>query len=130
MDECIDSLGEAQIFTTLDCNSGYWQVEVDEPDRDRTKFTSHFGVYRFKCIPFGLRNTRARFQRAVDIILEMVKWQLALLYLGDVIIYSNSFDEQNAHVETVLRMLRNAAIPLGIEKSQFFESSVHYDPGS
>lgn len=44
MDECPDSLGDAQIFTTLECNNGYWHVEVDEPDRDKTTFTDHFGI--------------------------------------------------------------------------------------
>jgi hypothetical protein len=47
MDECIDSLGDAVVFTTLDCNSGYWQIPVDGEDQDKTTFTSHFGIYRF-----------------------------------------------------------------------------------
>lgn len=42
MDECIDSLEDARIFTTINSNRAYWQVEVDEPDRDMTTFTSHF----------------------------------------------------------------------------------------
>ena len=53
MDECIDSLGDATVFTALDCNSRYWQVEIDEEDRDKTTFASHFGLYRFIRMPFG-----------------------------------------------------------------------------
>ena len=45
MDECINSFGDATIFSTLECNSGYWQVEVDEADKDKTTFTSHMGLY-------------------------------------------------------------------------------------
>jgi hypothetical protein len=45
MDECIDSLGDAVIFTTLDCNSGYWKIPVHSEDRDKTTFTSHYGIY-------------------------------------------------------------------------------------
>jgi hypothetical protein len=41
MDECIDSLGDARIFSTLDCNSGYWQIPVKPADRAKTTFTSH-----------------------------------------------------------------------------------------
>lgn len=41
MDECIDSLGDAAIFTSLDANSGYWPIEMDETDKDKTNFTSH-----------------------------------------------------------------------------------------
>jgi len=44
MDDCIDSLGDANVFSTLDCNSGYWQIPVAEQDRDKTTFTSHMGT--------------------------------------------------------------------------------------
>jgi hypothetical protein len=78
MDECIDSLVEAAIFTTLDCNSGYWQIPVDPADRDKTTFTSHYGICRFIRLPFGLRNATGTFQQAVDIILSGVKWKTCL----------------------------------------------------
>ena len=52
MDECLDSLGDATIFSTLDCNSGYWQIPIEERDRDKTAFVTHCGVHRFKRIPF------------------------------------------------------------------------------
>lgn len=44
LDEFIDSLGDARIFTTLDCNRGYWQVEADERYMDKTTFTYYFGL--------------------------------------------------------------------------------------
>jgi hypothetical protein len=44
MDECIDSLEDAAVFTKLDCNSGYWQIPVHPKDRDKTTFTSHYGL--------------------------------------------------------------------------------------
>ena len=46
MDECIDSLGDTQVFSTLDCNSGYWQLEVAPEDRHKTAFVSHHGLYQ------------------------------------------------------------------------------------
>eukprot|EP00170_Pyropia_yezoensis_P003740 contig_15708_g3751 len=47
MDECIDSLGEATVFTTIDCNAGYWQITVAEGDIPKTAFVCHSGVYEF-----------------------------------------------------------------------------------
>ena len=88
MGECIDSLGDATVFTMLDCNSRYWQVEIAEEDRDKTMFASHSGLYRFLRMLFGLKNPPATFQRAVDIILSRTKWGTALVYLDDVIVYS------------------------------------------
>jgi Reverse transcriptase (RNA-dependent DNA polymerase) len=54
MDECLDSLGDATIFSTLDCNSGYWQIAMREEDKNKTSFVTHCGVHRFKRMPFGL----------------------------------------------------------------------------
>jgi hypothetical protein len=105
MDECIDSQVEAAIFTTLDCNSGYWQIPVDPTDRDKTTFTSHCGIYRFIRLPFGLRNAPGTFQRAVDIILSEVKWQTCLVYLDDVIVFSSSREAHMRHVDEALTLL-------------------------
>eukprot|EP00170_Pyropia_yezoensis_P000290 contig_1820_g291 len=69
MDDCLDSLGEAGIFSTLDCNAGYWQIPVAPEDREKTTFTSHCGTFQCKRMPFGLCNAPATFQRAMDIIL-------------------------------------------------------------
>ena len=126
MDECIDSLGDATVFTTLDCNSGYWQVEVDEPDRDKTTFTSHMGLFRFIRMPFGLKNAPATFQRAVDIVLSRVKWQYALVYLDDVIIYSKTLREHFTHLRTILDLLQEAGVSLKLPKCHFFQASVDY----
>jgi Reverse transcriptase (RNA-dependent DNA polymerase) len=56
MDECLDSLEYATICSTLDCNSGYWKIPIEERDRDKTAFVTHCGVHRFKIMPFGLCN--------------------------------------------------------------------------
>ena len=69
MEDCLDSLGKANWFTTLNCNSGYWQVPIAEEDRDKTAFVSHCGQFRWKLMPFGLTNAPGTFQRAADIIL-------------------------------------------------------------
>ena len=61
IDDCLDSPGDAEIFTTLDCNAGYWQVPVAPEDRDRTKLTPSLGTFRYTRMPFGLRNAPATF---------------------------------------------------------------------
>jgi hypothetical protein len=61
LDECIDSLCDAVVFSTLDANSGYWKVTMHPDDRDKTTFTCHVGTFRFKRMPFGLRNAPSTF---------------------------------------------------------------------
>lgn len=68
MDEYIGSFGEAIVFSTLDANLGYWQMEIDERDRDKAAFTPHHGLYRFTRMPLVLNNAVATFQRAIHII--------------------------------------------------------------
>ena len=86
MDECIDSLGSATVFSTLDCNSGYWQIPMAPEDMEKTAFISHYGLYRFRRMPFGLKNATGTFQRIAYIIMASVRWQHALVYLDDVIV--------------------------------------------
>ncbi len=126
MNECIDWLGNAQVFWTLDANSGYWQIEVDEADRDYTAFVSHHGLYRYKRMPFGLRNAPSTFQRAIDIVLASVKWRYAIVYLDDIIVFSNTVEENLEHLTTVLTLLRNNGITLKLKKCASLQRRVDY----
>jgi len=126
IDECIDSLGEATIFSTLDCNSGYWQVAIAPEDRETTAFVCQEGAYQYKRMPFGLSNAPATLQRALDIILYGVKWQSCLIYLDDVIVYSKTKEEHVGHVDRVLRLLREAGKTIRLPKRRFFCKNVEY----
>lgn len=88
MDDCLDSLGEAQIFKTLDARNSYWQVPINDADRFKTTFTSHMGTYRYNRMPFGLKNAPATFQLEFYIILSEVHWQTCVVYLDDLIGFS------------------------------------------
>jgi len=76
MDECIDFLGDSRVFSTLDCNAGYWKIPVAEEDRHLTAFTCHSGAWQCVRLLFGLSNAPATFRRAMDMILAGVNWQI------------------------------------------------------
>jgi Reverse transcriptase (RNA-dependent DNA polymerase) len=126
MDECIDSLGDANIFTTLDCNSGYWQIPVAPEDMDKTTFTSHEGTFRFCRMPFGLWNAPATFQGVVDIVLSGLTWNSCLVYLDDIIVYSASMEEHLAHLDEALTILGQAGLSLKLAKCHFLQEAVDY----
>ena len=126
MDECIDSMGDANLFTTLDCNSGYWQIPVDPRDRDKTTFVCHAGSYRYRRMPFGLTNAPATFQRTLDLLLSAYKWKFCIVYLDDIFIFSWTFDVHLEKVDKVLVTLRRAGVSLKLKKCHFFTDTVNY----
>jgi hypothetical protein len=123
MDECIDSLGDARIFSTLDCNSGYWQIPVAPGDVEKTTFTCHEMTFQFTRMPFGLRNAPATFQRTVDIVLSGLKWKTCLVYLDDIIVFFHDPEEHTRHLDEVLGLLYGAGLSLKLAKCQFFRDT-------
>lgn len=126
MDEHIDSLRDVCVFTTLDCNSRYWRVEISEEDRDKATFMSHHEMYRFTRMPLRLKNASAMFQRAINVTLSKVNWLYALVYLDDVIVFFNSLQEHFGHVKEILSIMSAASATLQLKKCVFFGSSVNY----
>ena len=108
MDENLDSLGDTNVFSALDANSGYWQMPIPESDRGKTEFSCHSGLYRFARIPFGLANALATFQRAMDNLLLPFHWKSCLLYLDDIIVLSKCGGEHMIYVDEILSVLEKA----------------------
>ena len=126
MDDCIDFLRDAKVFSTLDCNSGYWQIPVADEDRDKTTFVCHEGAYRYIRPPFGLSNAPEPFQRAIGMILGGLKWKSCLGYLHDIIVFSQSAGEQVEHLRKVFAALRGAGVSLKAKKCLLFQEEVEY----
>jgi len=124
MDDCINFLGNAKVISTLDCNSGYWQIPVADEDRDKTTFVCHDGAYRYVRLPFGLSNAPATFQRAIDMILGALKWKSRLVYLDDIIVFSQSAGEHVQHLREVFMALRGAGVSLKAKKCHLFQEEV------
>ena len=126
VDETLDSLGGAQYFSTLDLASGYWQVEVDPSDRPKTAFSTPQGHFEFTVMPFGLCNAPATFQRLMEYVLAGLQWEHCLVYLDDIIVFSETFKEHITRLSGVFDRLRNAGLKLKPKKCCFARSSVQY----
>ncbi|GFV46880.1 transposon Tf2-6 polyprotein [Trichonephila clavipes] len=123
MDDLLQEAKHTAYISTIDLKSGYHQVNVNPADRDKTAFVCPFGTYRFKRMPFGLKNAPATFQRLMDIFRRGLP---VLACLDDIIIMSPTFEQHLADLEAVLKRLMDFKLRANREKCQFSCSGVKY----
>ncbi|KRX61767.1 Retrovirus-related Pol polyprotein from transposon 17.6 [Trichinella sp. T9] len=126
IDDTLDALAGAQWFSTLDLASGYWQVEVEPQDREKTAFTTPLGLYQFKVMPFGLCNAPATFQRLMETVLRGLVGSDCLVYLDDVIVFGKTAEEHTARLREVFRRLREVGLKIKPEKCRLMKRRVAY----
>ncbi|UYV67424.1 hypothetical protein LAZ67_5000530, partial [Cordylochernes scorpioides] len=119
IDDVMDTLQGSKYFSAIDLKSGYWQVEIEERDKEKTAFTTAHGLYEFNVMPFGLCNAPATFERNMDNVLGNLRWQICLCYLDDVIIYSSDFPTHIKRLEAVLRCFSESNLKLNAKKCRF-----------
>ncbi|GFY34777.1 retrovirus-related Pol polyprotein from transposon 17.6 [Trichonephila clavipes] len=108
----------------MDLRSGYWQIEIDEADREKTAFITPEGLYEFKVMPFGLCNAPATFERMMDNLLRHFKWTMCLCYLDDIIVFSETFEDHLIRLRLVLKCLQEAGLKLNSKKCLFAAQEV------
>jgi len=108
--ECIDKLGKATHLSSVDLLSGYWQTRMAEKDIQKTAFNTRYGKYEFLVMPFGLTNAPATFQSLMNSILCPYIDKFVLVYLDDILIYSNSMEKHSEHLRLVFRDFAEAQI--------------------
>lgn len=87
----LNTLSGSMWFSTLDLLRGYWQVEVEETDKEKMAFCTTEGLFQFKVMPFGLCNAPATFQPLMDLALAGLQWSQCLVYMDDVIFWASPF---------------------------------------
>ena len=126
IDDSLDSLGNAKYFSTLDLASGYWQIGLSEKAKLKSAFCSTSGLYQFRVMPFGLTNAPATFQRLMERVLAGLQWNICLVYIDDIIIFSRTVDEHIQQLQTVFDRLKHAKLKLKPKKCHLFQKKVQY----
>lgn len=126
IDDCLDAMSSATLFSTFDLRSSYHQVVVAPQDRDKTTFICPRGMYRYRTMPFGLCNAGATFQRLMDVVMSGLHLDVCLVYLDDIILFSKTVEEHLERLVRVLGRLRSAGLKLKPEKCSLMRKSVSF----
>ena len=125
IDEMIDQLGEAQYLSKLDLNNGFYQIPLAQVDQEKTAFCTPWEKFHFTMMLFGLRNAPASFQRMMDTVLDDIQ-NFSGAYMDDIIIFSQTCEDNVAHIKCVLDRLRKAGLMAKPEKCQWGSASLTF----
>ena len=115
------------IFTSLDLQSGYWQVEMTEASKPLTAFTvAPLGFYKCVWMPFGLTNAPTTFQCLMETCLGEIHLKWCIIYLDDIIVFSKTQEEHIERLRGVFEKISAAGLGLKLSKCEFFKSRVTY----
>jgi transposase InsO family protein len=127
IDDTLHLLAGSRYFSKLDLKSGYWQVEVEEADKEKTAFQVWgLGFYECNRMPFGLVNAPATFQRLMERCMGDLNLKDCLIYLDDIIIFSKNVQEHMQRLDSVFERLASFNLKIKPSKCEFFKTSVTY----
>jgi hypothetical protein len=124
--DCLDCLSGAKFYSSLDCSSGFHQVEMDPDDMDKTSFVCQKGQYRFKVLSFGLTNAVATYQRLMEFIMAGLQYETVLIYVDDILVFTRDFDLHILQLEEVLKRLETANLKVMPKKCHLFQTRLHF----
>ena len=124
--DLFDRLGRAKYFSKLDLRSGYHQVRIAEGDEPKTTCVTRYGSFEWLVMPFGLTNAPATFCTLMNKIFHPYLDRFVVVYLDDIVVYSNSLEEHADHLRVVFKTLRENELYVKKEKCSFAMEEVHF----
>ena len=124
IDDCIDKIGNARYVSKFDLLKGFWQVPLTERAKEISAFVTPDGLFQYKVMPFGMKNSPATFQRLINQVISGLTGCDA--YIDDVIVYSETWSE---HVEIMYKLfekLSDAKLTVNLCKCEFGKATVTF----
>ncbi|WJZ97355.1 hypothetical protein VitviT2T_015964 [Vitis vinifera] len=115
----LERVSSHPFYCFLDGYSGYFQIEIDVEDQEKTTFTCPFGTYAYRRMPFGLCNAPATFQRCMLSIFNDMVERIMKVFMDDITVYGGTFEECLVNLEAVLNRCIEKDLVLNWEKCHF-----------
>ena len=126
IDETVDALCGAVFFSSMDIDRAFWQIAMAEEDKHKFAFRIDGRLYEPNVMPFGSKNAPSTFQRLMDKILRGLTWKQCLVYIDDILVFANTFEEHCKRLDAVLERLGSAWLKLKPSKCDFGMAEVTY----
>ncbi len=126
IEDTIDHLAGHKVFTVVDAQKGFWQIPINEDDKEKLAFVTSFGKYQWNVLPFGYTLAPGIFQRAMNETLDELLYLKCLVYIDDIIIFSKDHDQHLKDIAEVFERLRIFNWKLKLDKCKFAQSKIQY----
>ena len=126
INDILTSMHGAKVFSCIDLKSGYYQIEMEEADKEKTAFITHRSLFEFNRLPFGLASAPPIFQHLIQNVIGSAQNVYAIAYLDYIIVYSKTYEEHLTHLRDIFERLDKANLKMKPSKCNFFEERVKY----
>ncbi|CAL9706114.1 unnamed protein product [Knipowitschia caucasica] len=126
LEDTFSALSGSKWFSVLDLKSGYYQIEMNEADKEKTAFVCPLGFYEFNRMPQGVTNAPSTFQRLMEKCMGELNLKEVLVFIDDLIVFAPTLEEHEERLMKVLNRLKEYGLKLSVEKCMFFQTSVKY----
>ena len=124
--QCLDAMGKAKYFTTLDCISAFWNIPVSKTTQELTAVNFPWGKFAFTGMPMGMQAASAHYQRSMDLLLGHLQPRIAISYIDDICIFSNTWAQHMLDVATVIDRVGGAGFKFKPSKCRIGKSTAKF----
>jgi hypothetical protein len=124
--ELIDKLKRAKLFTKIDLDGAYHQIQIKPENHSKSGFNCQLGHFEFTVMTFGFTNAPAMFQWLMNSIFVPSENSFVIVYLDDILIFSQNEEEHLGHVRWALEKLRENQLFAKMKKCEWMQTEVAY----